>query len=217
MLQHRAVYPETLELLKQLMSLPGLDDFYLVGGTALALQIGHRISIDLDFFAHKDFNPDVLKLTVEKYITISDHSTDKNMLSLYVIYPPKTQNIVKVDFLKYKYPLLKPLITEDGLRLASIEDIIPMKLSAIANRGTKKDFYDLYFLLKMYDLETMLDLFKQKFKITNLFHLIKSLVYFDDAEIEPDPILIKQTEWQVVKETITDAVKTFLNRTTNLQ
>ncbi len=103
------------------------------------------------------------------------------------------------------------LLNIDGLRLASVEDIIPMKLLAIANRGTKKDFYDLYFLLQTFSLEQMLNLFSIKFKTVNSFHLIKSLVFFEDAELDPEPVLIKKVSWDKVKSHISKAVETYLN------
>ncbi|MBN2790631.1 MAG: nucleotidyl transferase AbiEii/AbiGii toxin family protein [Candidatus Delongbacteria bacterium] len=203
MLQYRTIDKRTLELLKQLMQIPELYDFALVGGTALALQLGHRISIDLDLFTNKEFNKDELLELLEKKYTITDISIEVNALNLSVEYPLKSENTIKLDLIKYSYPKLKPIIEIEGIRLFDIEDIIPMKLSAIANRGSKKDFYDIYYILKRFSLTEMMDLFHHKFPNINQFHIIKSLTYFIDAECEPDPIILeKSIIWSEVKKKI---------------
>ena len=104
--------------------------------------------------------------------------------------------------IKYSYPLINPILEIDKIRLLSVEDIIPMKLSAIAGRGSKKDFYDIFYLLKSYSFKKMFELFKKKFPNTNEFHILKSLTYFEDAELEPNPQMIKKTEWNTVKSII---------------
>lgn len=200
MLQYSTVDQGTLELLKSLMQQPFLSDYNLVGGTALALQLGHRKSIDLDLFTSMDIDTINLKNQLEQIYKISDVASNKNGLSLFIEYPEKSNNMVKVDFVKYQYGLLRELIVIDGIRLLSIEDIIPMKLSAAANRGTKKDFFDLYFLLQVYSLKEMMKLFEQKFSNFNNFYIVKSLTYFDDAENDIDPVVINPCSWCEVKE-----------------
>ncbi len=203
MLQHRTVHPTTLELLKKLMHLPESKDFFLVGGTALALQLGHRFSEDLDLFTLNEFDSNLLFEKLEKQFSITDKSEQKNTLNINIVSPKdKIGNIVKVDFVRYFYPLLKPIKNIENIRLLEIEDIIPMKLSAIAGRGSKKDFYDLFFLLKSYSIEKMFELFRQKFPTTNEFQIIKSLTYFEDAELEPNPITFDKVSWNSVKETM---------------
>ncbi len=211
MLQHRAVYPETLELLKKLMKISELQDFFLVGGTALALQIGHRISVDIDLFTQNDFSTAKLFGTLNSKFQLTHKTEDINTLNINIV-ADKAENKVKVDFIKYAYPLLNPIIETEGIRMLSIEDIIPMKLSAISGRGSKKDFYDIYYLLGQYSLKQMFDLFEQKFVNTNKFHVIKSLTYFEDAEIEPNPITIEKTNWVKIKKAITTHVNEYIKK-----
>lgn len=202
MLQYSAVNKGTLELLKSLMTQDFLSGFYLVGGTALALQIGHRISLDLDLFSETDFNPSELRSDLEKVYSIKIVSENKGGLNMMIKFPKNSGNIVKVDFVKYRYPILKPVVITDGIRFLSKEDIIPMKLAAISNRGAKKDFYDLFFLLQEFSLKEMMTLFERKYSSDNNFYVIKSITYFDDAENEADPVLLKKVSWEKVKEFI---------------
>jgi len=211
MLQHRAIYPETLELLKKLMKISELQDFFLVGGTALALQIGHRISVDIDLFTQNDFSTAKLFGTLNSKFQLTHKTEDINTLNINIV-ADKAENKVKVDFIKYAYPLLNPIIETEGIRMLSIEDIIPMKLSAISGRGSKKDFYDIYYLLGQYSLKQMFDLFEQKFVNANKFHVIKSLTYFEDAEIEPNPITIEKTNWVKIKKAITTHVNEYIKK-----
>ncbi len=141
---------------------------------------------------------------------IADLSEDKNTLNLTIIFPEKSENSIKLDLIRYSYPLIKPILVVDKIRLLSVEDIIPMKLSAIAGRGSKKDFYDIFYLLKSYSLEKMFDLFSIKFPNTNHFFILKNLTYFEDADLEPNPQMPENTNWDVVKQTITDETNKYL-------
>lgn len=136
MLQTRAVEPGTLELLKQLMALPALASFYLVGGTALALQLGHRKSLDLDLFTQKAFDNAALLDLLAAQFDIRVEADESNMLIT-------TLEGIKVDFIKMGYPILFPAQTTEGIRMLDLRDIAPMKLKAIAQRGSKKDFFDI--------------------------------------------------------------------------
>lgn len=191
MLQTRTVEPRTLELLKQLMRFSEIRPFYLVGGTALALQLGHRKSIQ---------KPILLDLLYEEFDISIDMEGD-NMIISYL-------NNVKVDFVKMSYPVLFPTLEIEGVRMLEIRDIAPMKLKAITQRGSKKDFFDIYFLLEELPLELMLELFKKKFTQYEIFHVVKSLTYFQDAEQYADPVVFDTTvTWENVKKKITQAVK----------
>lgn len=115
---------------------------------------------------------------------------------------------IKVDFVKMGYPILFPTLHEDGVRMLDLQDIAPMKLKAIAQRGSKKDFYDIYFLLDYMPLERMMALFRQKFKMYEVFHIVKSLTYFEDAEHSANPVVFDESiSWQQVKASISRAVK----------
>lgn len=116
--------------------------------------------------------------------------------------------------MKYSYPLIKPVVTEGNIRMFSIEDIAAMKLSAIAGRGSKKDFYDIYYLLLKYDYEELFCFFRFKFPSANTFQIVKSLTYFDDADAEPDPITFQPIEWEFVKRTITEKLEGYLHSAT---
>jgi len=212
MLQYRTVYPKTLELLKKLMIIPELQDFFLVGGTALALQLGHRISIDIDLFTQKNFDTKKLFLKLNNNFDILDLTENANTLNFNIIFPEKSDNIVKIDLIKYSYPLINPILEFDKIRLLSVEDIIPMKLSAIAGRGSKKDFYDIYYLLKSHSLGRMFELFEIKFPNTNEFQILKSLTYFEDAEIEPNPQMVEKTDWNSVKTKIINETNRYINK-----
>jgi len=212
MLQYRSIYPKTLELLKELMLQPCLQDFFLVDGTALALQIGHRISVDIDMFTPREFSSRKILSELQKHFAIVNAAAGKNSLSFDGALQGRNNEIVKVDLIRYSCSLINPVRTVDDIRLLSVEDIIPMKLSAVAGRGSKKDFYDIFYLLDMYDLEQMISLFETKFPQTSKFHILKSLAFFSDAESEPDPVTIKNTDWTVIKERITAAVNAFAGR-----
>lgn len=199
MLYLETVYPSTLDLLKKIMTIPELSDFSLAGGTALALQIGHRVSVDLDFFGKADIG---FSEILELLYSISSPVLMSQSKSILVI------NIdgIKVDFVKYQYALLNPVNIHDNIRLISIPDIAAMKLAAIAGRGKKRDFYDIFFLLHQYKLKELIQFYNQKYPDGSEFIVIKSLTYFEDAEEDEGPELIKTTKWDDVKKTISKEV-----------
>lgn len=157
-------------------------DFYLAGGTGLALQIGHRDSLDFDLFSRKDFDTKELFLKIKnvfKEYKIVKTQEEKNTLSVII------DNSIKVSFFVYKYKLVKKLIKTDYFNLASIEDIGCMKLSAIVSRATNKDYIDIYFIIKQIPLRVLLDKSNKKFPETDESLVVKSLIYFNDVEKNP--------------------------------
>lgn len=202
MLQISAVKPDTFRVLENIMALPEMAQFTLVGGTSLALQIGHRLSIDLDFFtANTDFDPDEL---MARFREIGQATL--------IFQRPHTLKLeldgIKLDILKYPAPLLEPPILENGLRLISVKDIIAMKLSAIVSRGAKKDFVDVFYLLKQFRLSEMLNFYERKFGISEFIPVHRSLLYFDDADRQEDPILLTdQFSWGEMKRAISREVQ----------
>jgi len=200
MLHLATIDPHTLGLLKSLMSKDYLQPFVLVGGTALALQIGHRRSADLDLFSVSDIDADALleKLQVD-YEVVPKVKTKGSLIS--------DIEGIKVDLIRFKYSFAHPILAMDGIRMSSIEDIAPMKVDAIAGRGNKKDFYDLYFLLERFSLQHILELYRAKYQHSTVFHVIKSLTWFEDAEpqVLPD-VLYKEVSWAQVKERIEESV-----------
>jgi hypothetical protein len=204
MLFLQAIDSGSLELLASIMSDPSFRDFYLVGGTGLALQCGHRRSDDLDLFCRHSFEPLQLLPLVEKYGDVNVTGEEKNTLNCFV-------NGIKLDFIGYPYPLIADLNITDNIRIAGIPDIAAMKLSAIAQRGSKKDFFDLFELLNRYDLSALLGFFKLKYPTIDSFHIFRSLTYFEDAEIEKEPKVLKAITWEQVKDKISASVKNLEN------
>ena len=206
MLQTQTVEPGTLNKIKKCMELDALQPFTLVGGTALSLQYGHRMSIDLDFFGNVNFLDD--KLISEQFASIGNAelvNQSSVMLGFFI-------NEIKVDIVKYKYDFIEKPITEGIIRLAHPKDIGAMKLAAISGRGKRKDFYDLYYLLRDYSLEDLISFNKKKFPDSNEMIIIKSLGYFDDADLDQQPILMEQVSWSTVKKTISGHLQNYIRK-----
>jgi len=203
MLHYKTIEPRTLGILKKIQQNTEFSQLKLVGGTALALQIGHRKSIDLYFFGIIETDNIILIRELEKIGKTTIIKNSRN-IKIFIV------NNVKVDFVNYHYKwLVKPRL-EDGLLLASVEDIAAMKISAISGRGTKKDFIDLYFLLKYYTLKEILEFYIQKFPEGSIFLVLKSLGYFDDAEENEQPEMIIPTKWNVVKDFISQTLENYI-------
>ncbi len=200
MLQHHTVEPGTLGLLKKIMAIPELSGFHLAGGTALALHIGHRKSVDLDFFGARPFDKDEILSLLEDCGELHILQHFRNILILNI-------NGVKVDFVNYKYVWLREITETEGVRLVSLADIGAMKLAAIAGRGRKRDFTDLYFLLKQFTLSELLGFYREKYPDGNEFLVMRSLVYFDDADEDEELELFQKVAWSEVRETIEKEVK----------
>jgi predicted nucleotidyltransferase component of viral defense system len=204
MLQTRTVEPATLGLLKSLMSQSLVEPFYLVGGTALALQMGHRFSVDLDLFTHLPYDKEVLFDNLKQNFDMTIEFSN-NVITIGYI------NEVKIDLVNVRYTPQYPMLTIEGVRMLDIRDIAAMKLNAIAQRGNKKDFYDMYFLFKSITLADMLTDFETKFKTQNSYQVLKSLTYFADADEFSDPIVFdKKLTWDKVKTSISKTVNSFL-------
>lgn len=195
MLHFETVDSSTLELINKIMAEPLFSPLRLVGGTAMALQTGHRKSIDLDLFGELFLDESVLTETVSSMGSIAWLNKLKSIKSLLI-------NGIKVDFVNYSYPWLTEPVNEKNIRLAGKKDIAAMKLAAITGRGAKKDFVDLYFLLKEYSLGDMIQFYEEKYSDGSVFMVLKSLVYFDDAENEIMPEMIMPVSWDEIKKTI---------------
>jgi hypothetical protein len=202
MLHLKSIDSSTLELLNQLMRLPALFETRLVGGTALALQSGFRKSVDIDLFG--TINTEEFELT-KQLRTLGKLSLVKNSVNIHIW----MINGIKVDIVNYPYSWISECLEENGLRLSGKADIAAMKLSAITGRGSKKDFFDIFFLLKEFNLEQMLQFYLRKFPEGTLFLVLKSLLYFGDAEKDIDPILFRPLSWKKVKERISTEVERY--------
>ena len=201
MLSFQTVEPHTLELLRSLMALPLLSETRLVGGTSLALQYGHRNSVDLDFFGILD---DDLLAFRDSLESISHVNVIKETKTIR-IYDIDGVKIVFVDY--SRYPWLTDAVEEDGLRLASPKDIAAMKVNAIEGRGTRKDFIDIYFLLQHYSLNEILGFYQEKYPEHSLFRALMSLTYFEDAEKQMMPKMYAPDSWYEMKAYIIKEVE----------
>lgn len=195
MLYNQNVNAQLLELLDGLMHSETFNAFNLVGGTALALQIGHRLSVDIDMFGNSEINELEFNQELSRFGKPIVLKKSKNIIVYSV-------NGIKVDFVNYHYPLLKKAATVETMRLVSLEDIAAMKLNAISGRGSKKDFIDLYFLLQRFSLNEMIGFYNKKYEDGSKFLVIKSLTYFEDAEKEEMPVMTKPVTWGNVKDII---------------
>ncbi|MEO6218881.1 MAG: nucleotidyl transferase AbiEii/AbiGii toxin family protein [Ginsengibacter sp.] len=156
MLQYKVLNATSLDLLKNISGSRFFSKYRLVGGTALALQFGHRISVDLDFFGTEPISEIDLIETLSMFGTVQQTIKSPRIQSFFV-------NKIKVDVVYYPYEWIDTPVIKDKIRIASIKDIAPMKLAALTNRGIKKDFVDLYLLLKHLSLIEMMDLYSQNF------------------------------------------------------
>lgn len=174
--------------------------FYLGGGTAIALQLGHRRSVDFDWFLEGPIE-DPLRLAGD--LRSADVPFVTGQVDRGTLYG--TLYGVRVSFLEFRYRLLDPLLSWEafGCRMAGLRDLACMKLSAVAQRGSRKDFVDLYALVRSgLDLKDMLDWYRQKFDVQDIGHLLYALLYFDDADTERMPRMVWEVDWKGVKKTI---------------
>ena len=203
MLSIQTVYPNTLELLKSLASQPELAQTRLVGGTALALQYGHRQSIDLDFFGILPEDKEKLVEMTKRVGNVLVTNRSKMILQTVI-------NQIKVDFVDYsRYKWIDEPVMGDGFVLASDKDIAAMKVNAIIGRGTRKDFIDLYVLLQRYSLSEIMAFYKQKYPDFSEYRALLSMTYFEDAEMQDMPKMFIDTSWDSMKSTIIEAVKVY--------
>ena len=170
----------------------------------MALHLGHRESEDLDFFSQDEFDPEQLQRVLEKDLSLTDVTVETGTLNCYA-------NGVKLQFLYYPYRLLEPLKTLDSIKISSVQDIAGTKLLTISSRGSKKDFIDLYFILELFSLKELFEILNKKYSDQdyNTLHILKSLVYFEDADDQPMPRMHKDVSWVTVKNVITQHVKMF--------
>ncbi len=207
----QTLYPETKQVLDKLRSENLLSEyhFYLAGGTALALQLGHRQSSDLDWFTPNFPKMQLLLQHLHKY-KIAITQTAPGTLDCLI-------DGVKVSFMEYTYPMIKHLIEFDGIKMAHTLDIACMKITAISSRGSKKDFIDLYKVLETITLDELFVLFEKKYNGVqyNKMHILKSLTYFDDAESDPDPDYLEPIEWETVKNTLVQKTQEFTKKLLN--
>jgi len=184
--------------------------FYLAGGTALALRIGHRDSLDFDFYTEKKFDSQKLREEFDKrFEKVQEIYIAEGTLALEV-------DGIGVSFFKYPYPLIRPLEKMESIYLASKEDIAAMKIIAISQRGKRRDFIDIYFLLTEFGLKKIIEFIKEKYPMFNIYVGLQGLVYFKDADEDPEKgrfRLLKEVQWEGMKDYIlkeTNKIKNLL-------
>jgi predicted nucleotidyltransferase component of viral defense system len=185
-----------------------LKDAYLAGGTGCALQLGHRFSIDFDFFTDKQFEP---KRVAAELADVAAFEVEE--LSQGTILGKFKGT--KFSLFIYEYPLVYPLLQYRAINIADIRDIAAMKIDAIASRGTKRDFIDLYFICQSnYKLSELLAIYDKKYEMlaSNLMHIKKSLIFFDDADTDAMPAMLKDVKWQDVKKYFESEIKHIIKK-----
>ncbi|MEN8795618.1 MAG: nucleotidyl transferase AbiEii/AbiGii toxin family protein [Akkermansiaceae bacterium] len=187
-----------IPVLEELVPLISSSGFFLAGGTSLALRYGHRFSVDLDFFTVSPFEADGI-LEVVRSLEPQIIGRDSNTLTLFI-------RNVKVDFLTHQYPLLAPHEIIEEVTLASVLDVCAMKMNAVTKRGTKKDFFDLSYLLREFSMKELLDFYLRKYPNVDAFTAVRSLGYFDDAETDPDPQGALES-WTTVKKKVFETLR----------
>lgn len=195
MLRKETVSEVALELLKTLLKDKLLENFFLAGGTSLALQIGHRISIDLDLFTQAPFDENEMLSNLEDCYHFQMDFQARNTLKGSI-------RGVKIDLISHTYPLVKPLIEIEGVRMAAPEDIAAMKLNAITGNGTRlKDFIDIAYLSSSLTLSQMIYAYQEKYAAKNPAMVIKALDYHNDINFnEPVKMLKGKYKWEPVKK-----------------
>lgn len=193
---------ETYTVLKTLFSIKAINQqFALAGGTALALQLGHRDSIDLDIFSPNDFNAREVELLLSSTPGIDYEFVNSNKKMLFAFI-----NHIKCDFVQEPAKLINPFIEYDGVKYFSVQDIGAMKMHTICGRGKKKDFFDIYVLIETFGWQEMLKWFEEKYDSSQLYFLWRSIAYFEDAEDDPDikgfPPFTKS--WEEIKDFISN-------------
>ncbi len=175
------IAPETFRLIQELQAIPELKDFTLVGGTALALQLGHRNSIDIDLFTLNKFDEGSIIDLIGKQYNVNEIFRRSSTLICLV-------NNIKTDFIRHNYSLLKPPITEEGIMFLGKEDIAAMKFHVIIQSGKRlKDFIDVYFLLQHFSMKQMVEFFTAKYTYSNPMIAMKAVNFFDDIDENADP------------------------------
>lgn len=214
MLHYNTISDLLKECLLQLMASKQFESFRLVGGTSLSLQIGHRISIDIDLFTDVQYGSidfyAIEQFLRSKFIYVNNQELDNPAFGMSFIIGIDKDNSIKLD-VYYTDPFIQPAINLDNIRMATVEEIIAMKIDVVQRGGRKKDFWDLHDLLPRYSIEKMLELHQQRYEYTHDRQLIlKMLTDFSIAEDDLEPTCLRGKYWEFIKEDIENAVKLYL-------
>lgn len=190
MLFAQTVEARTLDLIQRLMNEERLENFRLVGGTALALCIGHRISIDIDLFSVDDFSSSELRVYLESKYSTDRFTAIRNGLFGFI-------EDIKIDLITHNYAWLMPATVYQGIRMASLQDICAMKVHAIVQNGSRlKDFVDLYHLLESFTFNEIVNYYVAKYPDTNATLASNALGYFSDIDFNvPLKLVNEEFKW----------------------
>ncbi len=210
-LYYNTVSPLLLSILQDLMKSSVFDDFRLVGGTSLSLQLGHRQSVDIDLFTDSmydsvDFKAidDFLK---ERYVYVDTFKTDIVGMGKSYYIGNSRNDCIKLD-LFYTDSFISPVLSKDGLRLASLEDITAMKIEVISRSGRKKDFWDIHELMEKFSIEEMLRLHEKRYPYSHdRQQIITNFSDFENADNDFDPICLRRKYWEIIKLDLVEAVQ----------
>lgn len=202
MLYTETVARPTLELLKKMEAETVMADFNLAGGTSLALYLGHRVSVDLDFFTPKPFDAKKMEEFLANKYGFRTDILEKNTLKGSIAG-------VKIDCITHSYDYLEEPYIESDLRLYSMQDIIAMKLSAIVDNGSRlKDFIDIAFLSTRYPFNSMMKMYERKFPGSNIIRPFKAITYFDDIDFEESIVMLNgKYDWELIEKRLIDMTK----------
>lgn len=204
MLHLETVSDGLAKLIRLVCANPAFDQFRLVGGTALSLYYGHRISVDADFFTDKSFDKHFLDYELVQAMPGIFKVSESQYGSTWVT------DSIKVDFYDWKVPFIQPSVLEDGFRLASIEDIAAYKLDAAVGRKTEKDFRDIAQLLDRFSLDSLLGFYRQKYPYNSPKIVIEHLLAIDSVDADDTLVLLNLITWVEVKQQILAAVDNHL-------
>ena len=207
MLHYKTVEPDTLALLNKLMLMPELNNFYLVGGTALSLQYGHRISVDLDLFCSEVFDQkEIINSLQNNFGKSFQYEGGFSKFGIFCFI-----DNVKVDIVHYPHKIVYKTLIEDGIRMYSSKEIAAMKIQAILGRGKRKDFYDMAILLNEFSVKNIIEFHDKKYPSQQLLISIpQALTYFEDADDSEEPVSLKNQTWETVQQIIKQHVNAYL-------
>lgn len=211
--QKQTVSDTLWEMLEKLMGLECLADFRLVGGTAISLQIGHRISVDIDMFTDADYGTidflEILAQLKQTFAIVSHGAWTNDTIGNSCFLGNEENNLVKLD-LFYVDPYVYPILETENIRYADLEELVAMKLETIGGGGRKKDFWDIHAFLDKYSLAEMFAFYSARHPYNySSVELLDHLVNFERAESEPDPICLTGKYWQLIKLDFEEAVAQF--------
>ena len=203
-LHYETVTPLLREVLNDIMANSIFEPFYLVGGTSLSLRLGHRISVDIDLFTNAPYGSLDFSIYEKffqenyKYFYKTDTTDIVGFGRSYYVGESAKENI-KVD-LYYHEEIINPCDTIDNIRIASLDDVVAMKVDVVSRIGRKKDFWDLHELLNIYSVPEMLELHQKRYEYThNWNQIIANFTDFTSADKDIDPICLKWKEWELIK------------------